>query len=266
MFSFLLVAVIGALDHLTGYEISFSIFYLIPVAVGSWYIDDRRTHLLLCIVSAATWLYFDVTSGHTYSHLLIPVWNTGVRLGFFIIVAYLLLRLRRSLAFQASLAELDGLTGIMNARTFGQRCQACFELASRHNQGLAIGYLDLDGFKGINDERGHALGDLVLKAVAGRLSERLRASDICARLGGDEFVVLLPQTDLAGAQSFFLELHKSLQNLAEINQWPVGFSVGVAVCTSPPKSPDYAIRFADNLMYQVKNSGKNRILFEEYRN
>ena len=132
----------------------------------------------------------DVTSGHTYSHLFIPVWNTGVRLGFYIIVAYLLLRLRKSLALQASLAELDGLTGIMNARTFGQRCQSCFELASRHRQGLA---------------------------------------------------------------------------LAEVNQWPVGFSVDVAVYTSPPKSPGDAIRFADNLMYQVKNSGKNRILFEEFR-
>lgn len=266
IFSFLLVALIGALDEVTGYEMSFSIFYLIPVALVSWYTSDRSAHLLICIVSAVTWLYVDIISGHTHSHSLMPVWNTGVRLGFYIIVSSLLLQLHKSLVLQASLAELDGLTGIMNARAFRQQCQSCFELSSRHNQALAIGYLDIDGFKGINDKKGHAIGDAVLKAVACRLSERLRSSDICARLGGDEFVALLPQTDIDGAKIFFVELHKNLLQLAEINHWPIGFSIGVAVFTIPPKSPDDAIRFADQLMYQVKHAGKNRIMFEEYRN
>jgi hypothetical protein len=89
VFSFLLVAVVGATDQLTGYELSISIFYLIPVGFGSWYL---RWHfgIVMCIVSAATWFVIDYTSGHQYSHPAIPFWNTGVRFGFFISSSQLL--------------------------------------------------------------------------------------------------------------------------------------------------------------------------------
>jgi len=153
---------------------------------------------------------------------------------------------------------------MMNARTFRQRCSYLFELASRHNRPMALGYLDLDGFKGINDTLGHSVGDQVLKAVADTLLNRLRASDIGARLGGDEFAILLPETDLAGARIFFAALHKSLLDLTALNHWPIGFSIGIAVFLSPVGHPDDAIRYADNLMYKVKKSDKNSTLFEEY--
>ncbi|WP_291994222.1 GGDEF domain-containing protein [Candidatus Accumulibacter sp. ACC003] len=162
------------------------------------------------------------------------------------------------------LAQEDGLTGLLNARTFRQRCDAIFMLAKRHGRPLALGYLDLDGFKGVNDSFGHAVGDEVLKAVASALSKRLRASDLGSRLGGDEFAVLLPETDLAGARTFFTELHESLVKLAGTNSWPVGFSIGVAVFHHARANPDDALRYADGLMYKVKNSGKNNIFFEEY--
>jgi diguanylate cyclase (GGDEF)-like protein len=262
-FSFLLVAIVGAIDLATGYELSFSIFYTIPVGIASWY-AGKRFGLLVSIVSAMTWLAADYTSGHPYSYPAILFWNASVRLGFFAIIAYLLDRLRGSLDFQALLAQQDGLTGIMNARTFKQRCDSIFDLASRHGRPLALGYLDLDGFKGVNDSLGHSVGDQVLKTVATMLSKRLRASDFGGRLGGDEFAIVLPETDLAGARTFFTGLRESLIELAALNRWPIGFSIGVAVFHSPTPSPDDAIRRADGLMYKVKNSGKNNILFEEY--
>lgn len=262
-FSFLLVAIVGACDLATSYELSISIFYTIPVGVGTWYVG-RRFGFLVCIVSAITWLAVDFASEHPFSHPAIPFWNATVRLGYFVIIAYLLDRLRGALDFQELLAQEDGLTGLLNARTFRQRCDAIFMLAKRHGRPLALGYLDLDGFKGVNDSFGHAVGDEVLKAVASALSKRLRASDLGSRLGGDEFAVLLPETDLAGARTFFTELHESLVKLAGTNSWPVGFSIGVAVFHHARANPDDALRYADGLMYKVKNSGKNNIFFEEY--
>lgn len=205
-----------------------------------------------------------MVSAHHYSNPAIPFWNTGVRFGFFVIVAMLLRQMRRSLAIQSSLARTDGLTGLMNARTFKQRCDAIFKLALRNRHSLALGYIDLDGFKSINDTLGHTTGDKVLKAVADTLQKRLRSTDLGARLGGDEFAILLPETDLAGAQAFFTTLHESLLSHAAHNHWPVGFSVGVAIFHAVDASVDEAIRTADALMYRVKNSGKNQILLEEY--
>ena len=259
----LLVALVGAVDHLTGYEISFSIFYLIPVCIGAWY-SKHYLGAFICVISALTWLTLDYSSAAQYSHAAIPFWNGCVRLGFFTIVAVLLKRLKGTLEFHASLAQIDSLTGLLNARTFKQRCSVYFLLASRHKRPSALGYLDLDGFKGINDTFGHNVGDEVLKAVGAALRARLRAYDIGARLGGDEFGILLPETDYSGAQAFFQQLHNSLLELAALNNWPLGVSIGVAVMYSPPVNPDEAIKMADALMYKVKNAGKNSILFEEF--
>lgn len=263
VFLFLLVAIFGAADLATGYELSFSIFYVIPVGIGSWY-AGKRLGFLVCIISVVTWFAADYYSGHQYSHPAIAFWNAGVRLGFFAIIAYLLDHLRTSFDSLELLAQQDGLTGIMNARTFRQRCDTLFALASRHGFTMALGFLDLDGFKGVNDSLGHSVGDQVLKAVATELTKQLRASDVGARLGGDEFAILLPDTDLAGARTFFTELRQSLIDLAARNRWPVGFSIGVAVFHSSVANPGEAIRCADGLMYKVKSSGKNNILFEEY--
>jgi diguanylate cyclase (GGDEF)-like protein len=261
--AFSLIAFIGVIDFVTGYEVSFSIFYLVPVSICSWYATGPlRT--FVAIVSAITWFGIDYASGAQYSHPAIPIWNAGVRLGFFLIVAHLLARLRVALEAQASLAQQDSLTGVMNSRAFEQRCEPITRLAARHGHPVALGYLDLDGFKGINDSLGHHGGDMVLKAVATTIAERLRASDVVARIGGDEFAILLPETDLVGAQTVFNNTREALLSLADRNGWAVGFSIGVTVFHPPAANLEDAIRCADGLMYKVKNAGKNSILFEEY--
>jgi diguanylate cyclase (GGDEF)-like protein len=260
-----IVSVIGLLDDLTGYEISFSIFYLIPVGIGSWY-SKKYFGFFICLVSAVTWFSVEYTSGHYYSHVSIPYWNTLVRLGFFVVVAILIQRLKSTLDYNKSLAQIDGLTGLLNIRTFKQRCFAQFQLASRHNHSITLGYLDLDNFKHINDNHGHSVGDEVLRQVGNALKIRLRAYDIGARLGGDEFSILLPDTDYPGAQAFFYPLQNSLLRLARSNHWPLSVSIGVAVFHTPSTNLDEAIQIADALMYKVKKSGKNSILIEEYGN
>jgi hypothetical protein len=108
---------LGWLDRATGFELSFSIFYLAPIALVAWYAGGHWT-ALVCVASAAMWLYSDLASGHVYSHRAIPVWNAFVRLGFFSISAGLLVTLRRHLRYEELLARRDALTGLLNARAF----------------------------------------------------------------------------------------------------------------------------------------------------
>lgn len=259
----LAIAAIAALDYLTGSELSFSIFYLIPISGITWY-THRRLGLVMCVLGAATWLAVDVAVGNTYSHPAIGFWNAGVRLGFFVIITLLLATVRTALERQRSLAQLDGLTGVLNASAFRQRCDTFVHLAQRRNLPLTIGYIDLDDFKRVNDTLGHQAGDEVLRAVAAALVQRLRASDQVGRLGGDEFAVLLPETGPESAHVTFAGLRDRLLALADSQQWPIGFSIGVVSFETPAANTRDAICAADALMYRVKRSGKNAIRFETY--
>lgn len=96
-----------------------------------------------------------------------------------------------------------------------------------------------------------------LQTVAGVIQKNLRAIDLVARLGGDEFVVFLSETGDASAQKIIDKLRKLLSEAMEKNGWPVTFSIGEATFTNPPASPDEMLKRADELMYSVKNSGKN---------
>ena len=262
IYSLVLLGAVGTVDFATGADLSFSIFYAIPVGLSAWYLG-RRFGLLFSVLSALVLYWVDAAGGHQAFGTTSSFWNAGVFLGFFLIITALLDKLHRALEALASQAQRDGLTGLLNDRTFRERCAPAFALAARHRRTLALGYIDLDGFKGINDQSGHALGDQVLREVAAAITKLLRGTDFAGRLGGDEFGVLLVETTPDGPQIFFGRLHDALNALAAKHSWPLGISIGVGVFHPPPVTPDDAIRFADQLMYQVKHSGKNRVLVQE---
>lgn len=258
-----LVFVIAAMDHATGYELSFSIFYLIPIALATWY-AGLLSGALLSVVSAIVWLIADITSGHLYSRPFIPLWNAGVRFLFFIVTAWLLSAVSKRLDAERRMARLDGLTGILNRRAFAASAGTVFNLAERFRRSTAVAFIDLDNFKHVNDTRGHSEGDRVLKSVAATLQASLRKADLVGRLGGDEFAVLLPETTSAGAQRVFETLRQTLLKRVSEQGWPIGFSIGVAFFQEAPASVEEAIKFADALMYRVKKGGKNRLVFDIY--
>ena len=101
---FALVGLIGITDYLTGYELAFSIFYLIPITLTTWYVS-RQTGILISVASAFVWLITDLLAGHLYLHPAIPYWNAAVRLGFFLIVTYALAALHASQARKKELIE-----------------------------------------------------------------------------------------------------------------------------------------------------------------
>lgn len=264
LIAILLVAIVGTVDSVTGREVSFSFFYLLPILVVTWY-GRRGAGYAASVISAVVWLIVDYLSGYTYSHFLIPYWNAIVRLGFFITTTYLLASLKGHFLREQSLARVDDLTLLYSVRAFKELAANLIGLSKRHSRPLALAYIDLDNFKQINDELGHSEGDAVLRMVGATLTKCVRSSDIVGRLGGDEFAIAMPETGVAAAHSAFNKIHQELKSQAAQAQWPVGFSIGVAVFTKAPSNLDEAINFADRLMYRVKESGKDQVVIEEYR-
>ncbi|HEX9799223.1 MAG TPA: GGDEF domain-containing protein [Thermoanaerobaculia bacterium] len=257
------VAALGWIDYTTGYELSFSIFYLAPIALAAWYAGGAGA-AALCLLSAATWLYVDLAAGSVYSHPAIPVWNAVVRLGFFALVSGLLVSLRAHLRNEERLARRDGLTGLLNARAFKEEATVQLQLAARQRRPCALGYLDLDDFKLVNDRLGHSEGDRALVEVSHALGVRLRATDVVGRVGGDELAVFLPDTEAEGAGWLFAEVAASLRELFAARGWPMGASFGVAAFEVAPATLDEALHCADSLMYEVKARGKSDILVRRF--
>jgi diguanylate cyclase (GGDEF)-like protein len=253
-----LIAGVGAIDLLTGYEIAFSLFYLIPIALITWF-AGKQLGIAASICSALAWSIADVMAGHPYPHPAIYYWNTAIRFGFFIVVALLLAALRKSLKHEQELARTDYLTGAANMHSFFDLLQREIDLSQRYKQPLTLAYIDLDNFKIINDRFGHNAGNKVLCAIVNCAKSQLRKTDIVARLGGDEFAFLLPRTDQEAAQVIISKVHLSLLDEMQKINLPATFSIGVLTSNDEPHTTDELVRMADNLMYSVKNNGKNGI-------
>ncbi len=259
----LLIAGIGGVDFLSGYELSFSLFYVIPIALVTWH-SGRWPGLFASFVSACAWLWADTASGHPYSHLYIPLWNTLIRFSFFVIITVLLAEVAGIMEREKTFARIDSLTGATNSRFFFELAQRELDRLQRFAHPLTLVYIDLDNFKAVNDEFGHAMGDEVLRTVARHAETHLRKTDVFARLGGDEFAVLLPQTDQEAARTVLAKLHGELREIMQGNAWPVTFSMGALTCLAPPPALQSAITMADDLMYAAKKEGKDAIRYARY--
>ncbi len=160
------------------------------------------------------------------------------------------------------MAYSDQLTGLANRALLADRLQQAMMAANRRGQLLAVVFLDLDGFKAINDQYGHQTGDLLLRALAVRMKEGLREGDTLARLGGDEFVAVF--LDVTGTSAAVQMLERLLDVCAQpvhVGTQPLKVSASLGVTFYPQTDDvdaDQLLRQADQAMYQAKLSGKNR--------
>ncbi len=169
----------------------------------------------------------------------------------------------------AHFALHDGLTKLPNRLLLMERLQQLLIMAQRLERRVAILFLDLDGFKEVNDSWGHDMGDHVLKAVASRLLQQIRSSDTAARMGGDEFVVLLNQPDSIDDIAMI-----ATRLIDEINmpiEWRgtptrVGASIGITISDHQSADAEQLLRQADDAMYHAKKSGKNQFYFHQASN
>jgi diguanylate cyclase (GGDEF)-like protein len=177
---------------------------------------------------------------------------------------YLTARLRDREARLHEIARTDPLTGVSNRRRFLEVFAVEFERAQRYGGELSCVMLDLDHFKSINDRYGHVVGDRVLVAAAEAFRSSLRTADVIARWGGEEFALLLPHTNLAGAQAVAERCRRTLEEAVIATEGvEVGVTVSVGVSGFPGDgldSPDSLMRSADAALYEAKSRGRNRVV------
>jgi diguanylate cyclase (GGDEF)-like protein len=158
------------------------------------------------------------------------------------------------------MARYDGLTGLANRELFYERLRVALASAATSANGLAVLYLDLDGFKHVNDTHGHARGDTLLELAARRLCHGVRESSLVARLGGDEFVVLLEDLhSTSDAETVAANLRTVLSQPFEVAglHLNVGASIGIAVYPQDGTSAEDLLRRADQAMYAEKSAARS---------
>ena len=161
-------------------------------------------------------------------------------------------------------ATHDTLTGLPNRTLFHDRLLTAMQRVPRHGPGFALAMLDIDGFKGVNDNHGHPAGDALLRAIAERLSDQVRSNDTVARLGGDEFALILE--DVADVDLLMrrcqdighaLAAPYPLEGRHGPFQAQVSASIGVTLWKGDGQADEDLIQSADRALYQAKDSGKN---------
>ncbi len=254
----LLVILQSVINYLTGPDIAFYIFYLLPISLVAWLVG-RRAAVFVSLAGAGGYLFTEQTNGHFDGRPYILCFNVLAQLAAFLFVTYFVSALRRSHNHQRELARTDDLTGVINRRSFFEASQQEINRARRHRHPFTVAYMDIDDFKLVNDNYGHSIGDTVLRSLTQTIKNNIREIDVVARLGGDEFVILMPETDEAAAQAVVERVHQSIMSTMRGYGWPITFSIGVVTWTTPPRTVDIMIKQADEAMYEVKNGGKNRI-------
>jgi diguanylate cyclase (GGDEF)-like protein/PAS domain S-box-containing protein len=158
------------------------------------------------------------------------------------------------------LAHFDSLTGVVNRAGFDSKMQAALECSRKAGSLLAVMYLDVDHFKRINDTHGHHIGDLLLKAFSGRLTQMLRTTDTVARLGGDEFTILMEEmVRTEDAEAIAAKIVQAMQPpfVLEGVTVAVTISIGVAFCQSGNMTQSALLRQADEMLYLAKEAGRS---------
>jgi diguanylate cyclase (GGDEF)-like protein len=260
--SCLLAAVfIGVIRFLTGPEFALSLFYLLPIALATWY-AGRWIGIMVSLASAVSWLVADLNMLPAFSSAWIPYLNETFRLTVFLIITLIITKLKRAMDNHKALARTDSLTAIPNRRAFYDLAEMELNKARRYQSPLSALYVDVDNFKQINDRLGHHIGDMLLRSTANMIKSNIRAIDIIGRFGGDEFVVLLAETGPESVALVARKLKEKLSNLMRNNNWPVTFSIGAVTFEAAPESVEELIIAADKQMYNAKKNGKNRIHYK----
>jgi len=164
----------------------------------------------------------------------------------------------------AHLAHYDLITDLPNRTLFYDRLEHAIAQARRYKQRVAVLFLDLDGFKKVNDNFGHQVGDGLLKGVATRLNENTRGMDTVARVGGDEFIFIL--NDIEHADNAAVVAKKVVDALAQPfiikkNICMIGGSIGISIFPDDSVNAETLVKQADEAMYLAKNNGKNNFQF-----
>ncbi len=264
LFVTVLIGLVGLTDYLTGTEMEFSIFYLIPITAAV-FLSGGIAGAAASVVSFGVSFAFDVLSGDQDRNWTMLFSFNFVHLGYFALHALLISWLLRIIREVRALSLRDPLTAAANWRYFEEQADMRLKIARRNRAPVTLAYIDLDNFKKVNDTLGHHVGNEVLKTVVDTIQSQIRPNDLLARLGGDEFGLLIddPRSD---------EIRRVLERVMDetcgrlrARNWPVTLSMGAVTYRRLPNSIGIMVKEADKIMYRVKKSGKNRMVHTERR-
>lgn len=238
--------------------------YVIPVLLVSWYGGDRAG-VLLSVFSTSLLLLLNVFLSPPYFSPNIQLFSVLSFLVSCLILSVLVTNFQRVHQVEVVAAGTDSLTRALNARSFHIELANEILRSIRYKHAFSLAYIDIDRFKLINDTLGHSIGDALLVKVANGLKEALRKTDFVARLGGDEFAILFPETGENEVREAYMKAKHRLDLEMNKRHWPVTFSVGIVTFEELPSDMKSALQIADDLMYEVKNNGKNNVSYTVWR-
>ena len=254
----LALLVLGGVEILSGDEVRLLALYFIPLLFASWRLGRVGAALVVAVACAVS-VGVPLAQGVQYAHPLTWLVNAGTEGAAFLVVAFLVGKMREHVERERLLGRVDSLTGLANRRTFAERAATELDRSRRHIRPVCLAFIDLDNFKRVNDTHGHHRGDEVLKACARLIAGNVRSSDIVARLGGDEFVVLLPETDADSAQALLERMRHAIERSPDIISVGVTPSIGLVFEHPITSDIEGLLRKADALMYEAKRDGKNTV-------
>lgn len=240
---------------------SFILLYILAICVTGKYLGGTYT-LFVAFVAACLRVFPDIE--HAKSNIEI-LWHVVNVFGVYLFLGFMFNQLYGHIRTLENLAMTCPLTGILNIKGFKMALRERLGRSHRHHEWSSVVFLDVDGFKAVNDTKGHAEGDILLKLIAEEITTHLRDEDCVCRIGGDEFAVLLCSLDPEHTVQFIDRMKKLLDWQVRSKRYNVSFSMG-AICyngTKPAACEDL-IHAADKLMYEVKNSTKDGVKIEIY--
>jgi diguanylate cyclase (GGDEF)-like protein len=246
--------VISAVDLAAPSEIRLHGLYVFPLAIAARYCARLAWPIALLLLTTvlqfATYLVQAVGSPSLISDVVAPFATS-------VLILFLARAWRMSYLTAVRQAAIDPLTGIGNRRAFLTDLDAQIVRQRRYAGCFSLALLDLDGFKALNDSKGHRAGDEALKLVAEVLRSRTRRSDSVGRIGGDEFGILMPDTGPECA-SMLGEVYAAIARSTTAADCAVTSSIGCTTFRSPPEDPAAALQEADRIMYEEKLRRRNR--------
>lgn len=246
----LIVAAAAFADLVTGPNIWLGPVYLLIICLPAWTLGMGPG---VAVGFACLGLGMLINGAAVYPLGEVAIaWNVAMRILPIATIVTLVGSMRRSYDREWRRARHDALTGVLNRQAFHEKCAAMHDSAAWN----ILAYVDLDGFKQINDRHGHAAGDETLRAFASNVTGMIRENDIVARIGGDEFLLSLAVGSETEGYRLARQLHDRMNAILDRMPYPIRCSMGVLVLNPRPASfCDTDVQLADQLMYQAKREG-----------
>lgn len=258
------LSVVLSLDVVTGREVSLTFPSMLVTCFAAWVLRERGGLVIATVaaLAASTIRYVEWSAVPAYSWSVTTMTlNVLSRLLSAGVTVMLVSGLRSTLELERWRASTDWLTGVLNKAAFEARMKGMIATARKSGCALVFAYMDLDGFKAVNDRHGHSAGDEVLRAFARTAAESIRGNDLFARIGGDEFVALLSVPDCDCGDRTAELLHARLSDILRESGYGTTCSMGALVIDAAHSDEEqqHFVALADQLMYEVKRSGKNAL-------